>query len=61
MSVDNEKSNFIWDIIDQDLREGRVEPRSTRFPPEQRLHRPLQGDGGGFLFVSATAGCATTL
>ncbi|NLM86194.1 MAG: glutamine--tRNA ligase/YqeY domain fusion protein [Clostridiales bacterium] len=34
MSLENEKSNFIWDIIDQELKEGRVERVHTRFPPE---------------------------
>ncbi|MGI6234270.1 MAG: glutamine--tRNA ligase/YqeY domain fusion protein [Christensenellales bacterium] len=34
MSVESEKSNFIWDAIDQDLKEGRVQRVHTRFPPE---------------------------
>ncbi|HPY95570.1 MAG TPA: glutamate--tRNA ligase family protein, partial [Clostridia bacterium] len=34
MSLENEKSNYIWDIIDQELKEGRVERVHTRFPPE---------------------------
>jgi glutaminyl-tRNA synthetase len=28
------RTNFIWDIIDQDLREERVQAIRTRFPPE---------------------------
>ncbi|NLX82872.1 MAG: glutamine--tRNA ligase/YqeY domain fusion protein [Clostridiales bacterium] len=34
MSIESEKSNFIWDAIDQDLQEGRVQRVHTRFPPE---------------------------
>lgn len=34
MSMESEKSNFIWDAIDQDLKEGRAERVHTRFPPE---------------------------
>ncbi|NLB39041.1 MAG: glutamine--tRNA ligase, partial [Clostridiales bacterium] len=29
-----ERSNFIWDIIDEDLRLGRCQKVHTRFPPE---------------------------
>jgi len=34
MSMESEKSNFIWDVITQDLKEGRAERVHTRFPPE---------------------------
>jgi len=38
--MSEESSNFIWDIIDNDLAEGRVDKVHTRFPPEPngRLH-----------------------
>ena len=28
------RTNFIWDAIDQDLKEGRYQQVHTRFPPE---------------------------
>ncbi|NLE68969.1 MAG: glutamine--tRNA ligase, partial [Clostridiales bacterium] len=34
MSEANEKTNFIWDIIDEELASGRVQRVHTRFPPE---------------------------
>ena len=34
MENENERSNFIWDAIDQDLAEGRYREIHTRFPPE---------------------------
>ncbi|MDI9519826.1 MAG: glutamine--tRNA ligase/YqeY domain fusion protein [Bacillota bacterium] len=34
MSLENAKSNFIWDAIEQDLKEGFAERVHTRFPPE---------------------------
>ena len=34
MENENERTNFIWDAIDQDLREGRAQQVHTRFPPE---------------------------
>ena len=34
MENENVRTNFIWDAIDQDLREGRAQQVHTRFPPE---------------------------
>ena len=34
MENENARTNFIWDAIDQDLREGRAQQVHTRFPPE---------------------------
>ncbi|HSK69471.1 MAG TPA: glutamate--tRNA ligase family protein, partial [Candidatus Limnocylindria bacterium] len=34
MDIEAEKSNFIWDAIEQDLGEGKYEAVRTRFPPE---------------------------
>ena len=34
MENENERTNFIWDAIDQDLKEGRAQQVHTRFPPE---------------------------
>ncbi len=34
METSTEKSNFIWDAIDEDLRSGRCQSVHTRFPPE---------------------------
>ncbi len=34
MSMEAERSNFIWDAIDEDLKAGRYERVHTRFPPE---------------------------
>ncbi len=34
MENENARTNFIWDAIDQDLREGRAQQVRTRFPPE---------------------------
>ncbi|MBR6184974.1 MAG: glutamine--tRNA ligase/YqeY domain fusion protein [Clostridia bacterium] len=34
MENENERTNFIWDAIDEDLREGRAQQVHTRFPPE---------------------------
>ncbi len=34
MSTEAEKTNFIWDAIEQDLRDGKCERVHTRFPPE---------------------------
>lgn len=35
MESDHSRSNFIWDLIDEDLRQGKVQPPvHTRFPPE---------------------------
>ncbi|MDD4079859.1 MAG: glutamine--tRNA ligase/YqeY domain fusion protein [Eubacteriales bacterium] len=34
MSENLERGNFIWDVIDQDLAEGKYERVRTRFPPE---------------------------
>ena len=34
MENENARTNFIWDAIDQDLREGRARQVHTRFPPE---------------------------
>jgi glutaminyl-tRNA synthetase len=34
MSMETEKSNFIWDAIEQDLVGGKYEGVRTRFPPE---------------------------
>ncbi len=34
MDIDPARSNFIWDIIDEDLRLGRCQKVHTRFPPE---------------------------
>ena len=34
MENENVRTNFIWDAIDQDLREGRAQRVHTRFPPE---------------------------
>ena len=29
------RTNFIWDAIDQDLKEGRYQQVHTRFPPRR--------------------------
>lgn len=34
MDENNTRSNFIWDAIEQDLKEGRYQQVHTRFPPE---------------------------
>ena len=34
MEEANVRSNFIWDFIDEDLKEGRYTEVHTRFPPE---------------------------
>lgn len=34
MEENNTRSNFIWDAIEQDLKEGRYQQVHTRFPPE---------------------------
>ena len=34
MENENARTNFIWDAIDQDLKEGRAQQVHTRFPPE---------------------------
>ena len=34
MENENARTNFIWDAIDEDLREGRAQQVHTRFPPE---------------------------
>ena len=34
MENENVRTNFIWDAIDQDLKEGRAQQVHTRFPPE---------------------------
>ncbi len=34
MAEENVRSNFIWDFIDEDLKEGRYTEVHTRFPPE---------------------------
>ncbi len=34
MSIEAERSNFIWDAIDEDLKAGKYERVHTRFPPE---------------------------
>ncbi len=34
MGNETERSNFIWDIIDEDLAQGRCSKVHTRFPPE---------------------------
>ena len=34
MEEKNTRSNFIWDAIEQDLKEGRYQQVHTRFPPE---------------------------
>ncbi|MGN6109025.1 MAG: glutamate--tRNA ligase family protein, partial [Kofleriaceae bacterium] len=34
MTVENERHDFIRDIIDEDLRTGRYQRVATRFPPE---------------------------
>lgn len=34
MEDNKERSNFIWDAIDQDLKEGKYQQVHTRFPPE---------------------------
>ena len=34
MENEDVRSNFIWDAIDEDLKEGRAQQVHTRFPPE---------------------------
>ena len=34
MENELERTNFIWDAINQDLEEGRCQQVHTRFPPE---------------------------
>lgn len=38
MSESQERTNFIWDAIDEDLRSGRCTKVHTRFPPEPNGH-----------------------
>ena len=38
MSENLERSNFIWDAIDEDLKSGRCTKVHTRFPPEPNGH-----------------------
>ena len=33
-ATETTRSNFIWDAIEQDLKEGRYQQVHTRFPPE---------------------------
>ena len=38
MSESQERTNFIWDAIDEDLKSGRCTKVHTRFPPEPNGH-----------------------
>lgn len=38
MSENRERTNFIWDAIDEDLKSGRCTKVHTRFPPEPNGH-----------------------
>ena len=50
-----ERTNFIWEAIDQDLESGRYQQIHTRFPPEPNGYMHIGHCQGADAWTSCTA------